>query len=229
MPRSLLTITVVINLVCAVEVHASQVLISNLPGDDLSRTFINAPAGGGQVGGGTGDVFSSKAAGFTMPTGIDYTLDSVELRLEFANTGSVPVLGLYDDQGGNPGSSLLSLEAPLVVPGIDTFVFTTPDTFTLEAGTTYWLVLTNDALGADSFLWLADSSGITPTGIASDAGYRFGDGFAPPTSPSSTLNSYAVYATPAAIIPEPSTLILLGSSALVGSGLVHRMRRKRVA
>lgn len=57
-------------------------IISNMPGNDGTSTFINAPLGGANGGG----VFNSKAAGFTTPAGSPYDLDSVTLRLNFFDT-----------------------------------------------------------------------------------------------------------------------------------------------
>jgi hypothetical protein len=174
------------------------VLIGNLPGNDATSTFMNAPSGGSNGGG----VHDSKAAGFTMPAGAPYTLDYVDLRLNYFNTSSVPVVQIYSNVGGNPGTALTTLNAPPIVVGPGTVRFTPSGTFTLDPSTTYWALVWNNATVANSFQWLASSPAVTPTGIATSAGYRFSNGPPPPIGNSTTLNSYEIGAT---LVPEPTT------------------------
>ncbi|MEX2242417.1 MAG: choice-of-anchor R domain-containing protein [Fimbriimonadaceae bacterium] len=189
-------------------------IIGNMPGNDGTSTFMNAPGGGSNGGG----VFDSKAAGFTMPGGLDYTLDFMTLRLEYFTSDSVPMIELYSDAGG-PSTLIHTLSAGPVVVGIDNFVFTPTSTVTLSAATTYWMVVWNNASVANSFRWLASTPSQAPTGIATNAGYRFSNGGPPPTGNSTTLNTYSVNAT---VVPEPATMAALGLGALA---LVRRRRR----
>jgi hypothetical protein len=189
----------------------ADVILSNLPGNDRSTTFINGPRGGfdGVI------PFGSKAAGFTMTTSSDFLLDEVQLRLLFVSANSVPVVALYNTNAlGNPGTPLITLTNPPVLPvgAITTFSFLPPAPFTLAAGSTYWIVVSNAATVPDSFLWEANAPSIRPTGLATSAGYRFNNGPPPPVSASSTFNSFAVLAT--ALIPEPSTGLLCGVGML---------------
>jgi hypothetical protein len=195
----------------------SQILISNLPGNDGTSTFMNAPSGGSNGGG----VHDSKAAGFTLPAGLDYTLDEVQLRLNFFNLDSDPVVAIYDNNvQNNPGNLLTTLSNPSLAVGAGTFSFTPISTFTLNDATTYWVVVSNAATVANSFQWFASSPSMTPTGIATSAGYRFSNGPPPPVGSSTTLNSYAVLAT---VVPEPGSIILIG---LVAVGLTCRRRSR---
>jgi hypothetical protein len=189
-------------------------IISNLPGNDQTSTFLNAPTGGSNGGAD----YDSKAAGFALPAGPDYLLDSVELRLEFFNLSSVPVIEIYDDNGGAPSAPLTTLANPSFSVGTATYAFTPSSPLTLTGGNTFWVVASNAATVANSYRWLASSPAITPTGIATSAGYLFDYGPPPPSSPSSFKNSYAVNAT---MIPEPSTLAL----SVVGV-IVLRIRRR---
>jgi len=157
-------------------------LISNLPGNDGSQS---ASLQDGRI----------KAMGFTMPAGDDYTLDSVDIRLDI--TGDVdPLVRIFDDVGGVPTTELVELvDPPVIGIGIDTYSFTPPAAFPLEGGQTYWIVVYN--VGAGDMDWKASSPGVTPTGIATHAGGYFSttSGPLPPTTSSSILNSYGVQGT----------------------------------
>jgi hypothetical protein len=192
----------------------ADVLISNLPGNDLTSTFMNAPAGGSNGGG----VHDSKAAGFTMPAGSSYFLDYVDLRINYFTTTSVPMVQIYSNSGTNPGTLLTTLNAPPVVVGTSTVRFTPAGSFVLDPSTTYWAVVWNNAAVANSFQWMANSPSIAPTGLATTAGYRFSNGPPPPTGSSATFNSYEIGGT---LVPEPSTALALGGLALF---FLHRRR-----
>jgi hypothetical protein len=170
---------------------AADVIISNLPGNDGTSTFLNAPAGGANGGG----VHDSKAAGFTMPAGDPWTLDFVTLRLHFFDTASVPMVQIYSNVNNNPGTLIQTLTAPPFTVTTDQFDFTPATPLTLAGGETYWIVVWNNASGLNSFRWMANTPSVAPTGIATNAGYRFNNGPPPPTTNSTTLNSYSVNAT----------------------------------
>ncbi len=202
----------------------ADVIISNLPGDDGNSTFINAPLGGNN-GGASED---SKAAGFLMPAGTDYTLDSVNLRLDFFDTDSVPVVALYNDSAGAPGTLLTTLTDPAISVGTNTFSFTPSSAFTLNAGSAYWVVVSNNAAIADSFRWLTSTTpGITPTGIAASTGYIFAFSPPPPSGPLDTTfqNSYSVIGT-AVAVPEPGSMAMLLGMGLTGAGFLMKRRRR---
>jgi hypothetical protein len=192
------------------------VIISNMPGNDGTSTFMNAPLGGSNGGG----VFDSKAAGFTMPTTSQpYALDFVTLRLNFFNLDSRPIVQLYSNAGGNPGTPLHTLATPSFTVGMANYNFAATGSALLQSNTTYWVVVWNDALVANSFQWMASSPAQTPTGLATSAGYRFSNGPPPPTGNSSTFNSYSINAT---LVPEPATLGVLACGAVA---LLRRRRR----
>jgi len=161
----------------------ADVLISNLPGNDGTSTFIN----------GAGGSLDSKAAGLTMPAGTDYVLDYVTLRLEIQDAANDPVVAIWSDAGGVPGTSLMTLTNPAFTVGIIAdYQFTPPSQLILQVGQTYWIVVHNQSVGADSFRWMASSPAQDPTGIATNAGYLFDFTPPPPVTPSSTINTYQV-------------------------------------
>ena len=201
--------TVIVSSIFVIVAFArAEVIISNLPGNDGTSTFINAPLGGSNGGG----VFNSKAAGFTLPfLTVPYRLDFVTLRLEFFSQVSHPIVHIYSNVNNNPGAILHTLQPPAPTVGIDNFNFISNGSFQMESLTTYWMVVWNDTTVANSFRWLASSPSLTPTGIATSAGYRFNNGPPPPTTNSTTFNTYSVNAT---AVPEPATLVVLAAGAL---------------
>jgi hypothetical protein len=165
------------------------IIITNMPGNDGTQS---ASLGGGRI----------KAMGFTMPPGDDYLLERIEMRLTLTSTAVEPAVWIYDDNFGQPGTILLTLDTPPVTTtGNITYTVTPPHPFTLDQNTAYWLVVwsSNLTLG-----WLADSSAIVPTGIAVHSGSLFAasGGPSPPTASqtSAIMNSYALFATP----PQPA-------------------------
>lgn len=165
----------------------ADLLIGNMPGNDGTGTYLNGDAN---------SLDNSKAAGFTMPAGTGYFLDTVVMRLEIIEAANNPVVQIWSNSGGIPGTPLVTLtNPPFTIGGIFSYAFTPPSPVTLEAGQTYWVVIYNDSAGADRFEWFANSPAITPAGLATNAGYLYSTGPPPPTVPSSYYNSYEVNGT----------------------------------
>lgn len=180
----------------------ADILISNLPGNDGSQTAgINASS-------------RTKGMGFEMPAGTDYFLDEVILRLDISDVNIVPMIEIFDDSGGVPGSSLTVLDNPGSFSlGIDNYSFTPSGSFTLQAGESYWIVASS-AVG--TYSWKASSPSQTPTGIATHTGATFGA--YPPRSTSSILTTYEMVGT---VVPAPGALAVLSLGGLA----VARRRR----
>ena len=195
-----------------------------------------------------------RAVGFTLPTGTDYTLNSISLRLQNYNTtaGDIALLQIYRDITG--GSSVdpttAALESVAFLNPLSssdaaaTFQFDpTITTFTFLANTKYWLLV--DATAGDNFQWRGDNStiptvdnvngGITPTGVATLAGYTssfdnggtytFSAGLA--QNGNGPFNSFDIDVTAATPVPfdfDPS-LGLLG----IGSLWLGRKYLKKIA
>lgn len=132
----------------------------------------NSPAAGGV----------QRAVGFTLPTGTDYQLTNIRLRLNNYNTttgGDVALLQIYRDSAKTSvdplGATLESVLFNNPTSSSDTaatFTFTPTTSFTFLANTRYWLLV--DATSG-TFGWRGDNTanlvdntngGITPTGIA---------------------------------------------------------------
>lgn len=180
---------------------AQTTIISNHPGNDGSQTA------------GINDGSRTKGVGFAMPGGLDYTLDSVTLRLDITSVDIAPLVEIFSDAGGAPGASLTTLMNPGSFSlGIDDYAFTPTSSFTLEADQSYWVVASS-TLG--TYNWKASSPSETPTGLATHIGATFGA--YPPVGSSSILTTYFVDAT---VVPAPGSLALLGLA-----GLAARRRR----
>src|SRR5262245_41213311 len=94
----------------------ADVIIRNLTGvTSTFGTFLNSPLGfPGMPSAG----FDSAAAGFTMPAGTGYTLDSVGLHLTIFSANTAPVVAVFDTNPlGNPGVPLVTLTSPAVSVG----------------------------------------------------------------------------------------------------------------
>ena len=119
---------------------------------------------------------TQKAVGFTLPTGTDYRLDSIVLRLSNYKNTDTPLLQIYADTA-RTSTSPSGLTAALVTfirpanqggspaLGNDFIFLPNPTTFTFNANTRYWLLV--DAT-AGFYDWRASTSSpsITPAGIS---------------------------------------------------------------
>ena len=92
-----------------------------------------------------GITFWVRATAFTTGTST-YTLSSIGVDT-MVQTGSVtPVVAIYGDNGGNPGTLLATMTTgagTIIRSGVSTF--TAPAGTTLSASTTYWVVTSNSA------------------------------------------------------------------------------------
>lgn len=202
-------------LVCPRLARADVIITNYPPANDNDGSTIAAFPGN-----------YSKAAGFTMPAGLPYSLDSVTLRLGRNDINAVMQLDLFGDIGGNPGGPVLvSFTIPAFPLGIHDVTFTPAVPFTLQPLTTYWLAATGSSPTANGIEWFASYPGITPTGIATSAGYRFDNtGVYPPLGSSGVFNTFQVNGTP--VVPEPSTLALLGMGSIALLGWARCSRRR---
>jgi MYXO-CTERM domain-containing protein len=193
----------VLALVLAAGQASADVIISNHPGNDGSQTA------------GIDGSSRTKGMGFAMPSGTDYFLDSVVLRLNITNADVEPRIEIFSDSGGVPGSSLTTLSNPSIdALGIGDYSFMPAADFVLSADTSYWIVASSG--NGITYDWKASSPSQTPTGLATHTGATFGA--YPPQNTSSILTTYMINGT---AVPAP------GAAALLAVGGLAATRRRR--
>ena len=156
----------------------ADVIISNHPGNDATQTAgINATS-------------RTKGMGFTMPAGSGMDLQSITMRLDFDTVDVIPLVEIYSDSGGVPGTLLTTLDNPAILDvGINDYAFTPSSSFTLEGGETYWIVASSVS---GTYDWKASSPAQIPTGLATHRAATFGA--YPPVGTSSILTTYFIEA-----------------------------------
>ncbi|MEI6427800.1 MAG: choice-of-anchor R domain-containing protein [Pseudanabaena sp. ELA607] len=167
--------------------------------NDGSVTFISTSA-------------RQKAIGFTLPTGKDYILDSITLRLQNYSTtaNDVARLRIYQDvnkTSTNPNGAILQ-SVMFTNPSsssnkTNNFTFTPTSTITFKADTRYWLLV--DAT-AGNYNWRANNAGITPTGISGITfdSYEFSANDGTTYTSSLTFNSFNIQVTE--VVATPNSL-----------------------
>lgn len=165
-------------------------------------------------------------ASFTMGSQ-SYTLSGAKIVL--ANT---PVretnFRLESDSAGDPSGTVLSkFTNPPFGSGITTYMFTPSSPFTLAANTKYWLVGSTN--GADTS-WVTTSPNTDPSGPgATFGGYSFSSSSGANWSNIGFTTQFQIEGTPivpAVVVPEPSSLVLVGIVACVAMVVGWHRRRK---
>lgn len=175
-------------------------------------------------GGSAGVFFPSPnfraGAGFTVASGSDYELNSIQVQ-GFVAVGSASdlVMTLYSDNGsGLPGSALASLS--LASQTFSLFTFEPASAFTLTAGATYlWgLELTNTGE-----FRVHNTASTAQSGIA---GWSISNTAISSTDGGSSWTQFgdpSMFSVDATAVPEPSTAVM-GLGAMV---LLFGARRRR--
>jgi hypothetical protein len=175
-----------------------------------------------------------KAVGFTLPTGSDYSLDSITLRLADYDTtdGDVALVQIYRDSAKtstNPNGATLETvtfnnpSSNSVTVG--NFVFSPNGSFTFLADTRYWLLV--DATAGDYF-WQPSNPGITPTGISGivNNGYQFSNDNGSTYSSSAIFNSFQIEVTPVPFEFNPALGLGIVGSLVAAKKLIKRLVKK---
>jgi hypothetical protein len=212
------------------EARAALIIGDIVSGGNIASGYGTGPGGG---------LNNAIAEGFTMTQSASLASVSVYLSQFSPAAGSNLALSIYSNSGGTPGTDLYDLSTNVTVPGpqsgtpaLETFAGS--GSFTLSAGTKYWLELyaTNPSsqIGTSVQWDGAYDSGfnqVNPTGPdATDIGQlrSVGAGNPPTGTPStSELRTAFQLNDPS---PEPATLTLL-STALLALGAVCLRRRPK--
>jgi hypothetical protein len=178
--------------------YAATIYSTFGPGDSYETTA------GWTIGGGGQEIAASFSPGF------DATLDSIRLAQFFVFGTNDFTVYLAADGGGEPGTAI---ESFFGVPFTEGGILTLPSALNpfLNAGSTYWLVVTAPDLLASWGAWNYNDQGL------SGFSYRAGGDWTASTvgeTPAFEVNGTAA-------VPEPATLLLLGT----GLGAVAARRR----
>lgn len=136
--------------------------------------------------------------------------------------------GIYSDNGGTPGSELVSFVDVTLPPQVQDVLLMSTATFTLQAGQTYWFVLTGPVGVGLLPNWQRDTSNSTPgaTALAAPVGYMFSGDNQATWSASNVHNQLQINVADDFPIdistPEPSAFVMSAAGLLVLGGLIRR-------
>ena len=111
----------------------ADVLVSNLGQPDEAHSFLAVDRVGAQK-------FT------TGSNALGYTLSEVVAKLKVVGSDSIPVVSIYSDSSGTPGTSLYTLTSPSSITAGD-MEFTAPANATLSKETDYFVVFENTNQG----------------------------------------------------------------------------------
>lgn len=151
--------------------------------------------------------FTSSAAG---------SLDVIKLSLRTSTGTKIGKISLYEDSGNDIGALLGSFEVDLTTTGVKTIKNSNPSIMLL-AGSKYWLEASS-AIGSGVY------SGWNINDQNMNGLIKFGAVNGTSQNPTSTykVGNGALTAFSVQVVPEPSTLIVMGS--MMGLGIIRRRK-----
>jgi hypothetical protein len=164
---------------------------------------------------------TESATGSTWITGSfgtnasQYLLDSITLLLANSSTGTAEV-DIYDDGGLQPGSLIGVLTPPAVYSTTLAQTIFSGNNILLSANSTYWVVL-KATTGQFDWAWTSDNTG-TGAGFQNTWGSTDDAGATWFTYDVFPVQFSAEASTAAGAAPEPGTLALCTTGALLGAG-----------
>ncbi len=221
MRKSVVLLSFLLLLAAPVISGASTVAYSNLgPGDSYINwgTWFGTMAGNDKNGSPYSFTYEAGAQFTSSATG---TLSNLALGMFHSSGNNNVTLSLSSDAAGTIGSTLWSATYSNNLPGFDdAYYLSGLNGPMLTAGSTYWLRASTDS--ASMQIWEGNNQAIGgKMGRKEDGKWYYWD-----TTADAIAYTYAmrVEVDPAAPVPEPGTMLLLGSGlvGLVGYG------RKRV-
>ena len=105
---------------------------------------------------------------------ITYTLSSVAIRLGARSEPPTPVVKIYGDASGNPGTLVATMTNPATIVDSTLNIFIDPASTTLNASTTYWLVTSNSASTFGTG-WVVSTNNNNNTDSSTAAGWSIGN------------------------------------------------------
>lgn len=196
----------------------------------------NSPISGGSFSGATIGNTSQKAVEFTLPSGSNYTLNSITLRLvSYVSALDTPLLQIYaDSERDSTDPSNATLQSSLLFDKPDStsnapniFTFNPQSTFTFLADTQYWLLV--DGTSSSDYVWIRNATPTSPTGISgiTSNGYQVSTNNGVSYSSNTVLSAFDIQATEVATtVPfdfDPS----FGVAVLGGGWLLRKCFRKK--
>jgi hypothetical protein len=183
----------------------ADIIVGNLSSND--NNFSNVGEG------------LNAAMGFTMNNS-SYSLTSAELVLTLqAPASDAPLLQLWSDVDNAPGAALMTFNNSTLSAGTDqSFTFTPPTAFTLQANTAYFLYLTSETATGAFFQWAGGNPGLQPTG----------DGAQYSSTTTGVMDNFQLAGNAIVAAPEPSSFVIVAVALLGGMGLCW-IKRPRAA